>query len=85
MRYECTGMQATDADSVDAAAAVFARRLARREFGAAGYCRTLRTTAYDSMGAFVTYDAFIGRAVKGEPGTTAGHNVQFTVYPKAER
>ena len=49
--------------------------LARREFGRRGFCRTIRLDSYTRDGTVQTYEAFIGRPVRGEHGTTTGRNV----------
>lgn len=49
--------------------------IARREFGKRGFCRTIRLDSYTRDGSVHTYEAFIGRPVRGERGTTTGRNV----------
>ena len=49
--------------------------IARREYGKRGFCRSLRHDSRTEDGRSHTYEAFIGRAVPGQPGTTAGRNV----------
>jgi hypothetical protein len=60
-----------------AAAVAFAARLAHREFGQGGYCRTIR---FDSLSR--RYEAFIGAPTARH--TTAGHNVWIEVDIKRD-
>jgi len=74
MRYHCSGCQSVEAEGVQAAAEVFANRLAKRHYGRRGYCRTLRLDSWTQNQSSFTYQAFIGRSV-GDGNTTAGHNI----------
>jgi hypothetical protein len=80
MRYGTAGYRAVEAAEASEAAAIFARRIAQKEFGKRGFCRTMRVSNWASDGSTVTYEAFIGVPVRGEPGLTSGRNVIFTVY-----
>lgn len=61
-----------------AAAVAFAARLAHREFGQRGLCRTIRLDNSDGMHSH--YEAFI--AAPTELDATAGHNVWIDVDVK---
>jgi hypothetical protein len=73
--FTCEGFQPVRADSAQEAARIFAERQARREFGRKGFCRTLRLDCWTEDRRSHTFEAFIGRPVPGEPGTTSGRNV----------
>jgi hypothetical protein len=60
-------------DGLRAAAVAFAARLAHREFGQSGYCRTIRLDSLSRDGRHGRYEAFIGASPERHP--TAGHNV----------
>jgi hypothetical protein len=78
-RYTCKTFNSVIADSMTAAAELFAGRAARREFGKSGYARTCNMGAYSQDGTLAEFSAFIGYTPKGEPHTTQGHNYNFTV------
>lgn len=78
--YRCTGFRNLEADHFWEAAERFADRAARREYGRRGYRRTLRLDNWAENGTSQTFEAFVGVAVRGDPGTTSGHNVWLTVH-----
>ena len=84
--YECDGFRPYEAEHAAAAAEVFASRLAQREFGKSGFCRTVRLECWTHDGSSATFECFIGRPLYGltrnnsDRGTTTGHNVRLTVY-----
>ena len=69
-------------DGPRAAAAAFAARLAHREFGQRGHCRTIRLDSSSQDGMHGHYEAFIGAPT--ERGTIAGHNVWIDVDVKCD-
>ena len=71
-------------DSPRAAAAAFAARLAHREFGQRGHCRTIRLDSSSQDGMHDSYEAFIGAPAPTDPCTTAGHNVWIEVDIKRD-
>lgn len=71
-------------DDSKAAAWMFAARMARREFGKRGYCRTLRLDSRAMDGSYVNYEVFIGVRCSHDLTTTAGHNVWLTIYIRGE-
>jgi hypothetical protein len=71
-RYAMVGFRPVEAESPRAAAEVFATREARKLYGRRGYCRTMRLDSWTEDGTSHTFQAFIGRDVKGQPGTTTG-------------
>jgi hypothetical protein len=60
-----------------AAAVAFAARLAHREFGQGGYCRTIRLDSLSRDGRHGRYQAFVGASPQRHP--TAGYNVWIEV------
>ncbi|MFY9699936.1 MAG: hypothetical protein WAK34_16740, partial [Rhodoplanes sp.] len=60
----------------------FAARLAHREFGQGGLCRTIRLDSSSRDGMHGRYEAFIGAPT--ERPTTAGHNVWIAVDIKRD-
>jgi hypothetical protein len=84
--FSCDGFRSVKAESIGGAAAIFARRQARRDYGESGYCRTLRLDHWNQDRSVEAYEAFIGRDLYGltrsscDRGTTTGHNVFLTVY-----
>ena len=79
--YTANGMRSVHADSFGDAAEMFARRLARREFGRSAEVRTCNIGSYSTDGRCVEVSAFVGRPGVGpERGSTVGHNVNFTVF-----
>lgn len=73
-RFTSDGLAPVQAKSAEEAAEIFANRLARREFGRRGYCRTLRLDSWTRDGTLHVFEAFIGKSLPGDPFTTAGHN-----------
>ena len=71
--YEHTGKGGPVRKATDAKHA--ADIIARREYGKRGFCRSIRLDSYTEDRRSYTYEAFIGRPVRGEPGTTTGRNV----------
>ncbi len=71
-----------DIDGPLAAAVAFAARLAHREFGQGGLCRTIRLESSSRDGMHGCYEAFIGAPT--ERRTTAGHNVWIEVDIKRD-
>jgi hypothetical protein len=76
-KFTTNGCRPIAADSMTEAAHVFARRMARRQFGSRGDVRTCTQGSYAQDGSLAEFSAFIG-ATKGHE--TTGHNVNFTVY-----
>ncbi|MGZ9112356.1 MAG: hypothetical protein ACXW3X_15075 [Rhodoplanes sp.] len=64
-------------DGPRAAAAAFAARMAHREFGQRGHCRTIRLDSSSRDGMHSRYEAFISAPT--ERRTTAGHNVWIEI------
>lgn len=62
-----------EVQNVSDAAALFAGRLARREYGRRAYCRTIRADSWAMDGSSHTFEAFIG--TDDEQGNTVGRNV----------
>ena len=79
-RFSADGFREVTADSAREAARVFATRLARKKYGRAGYCRTLRLDSWTEDSKNHTFQAFIGRAVRGEPGATTGNDEWIFVH-----
>ncbi|MFY9992990.1 MAG: hypothetical protein WAL40_18500 [Rhodoplanes sp.] len=65
-----------------AAAVAFAARLAHREFGQGGLCRTIRLDSSSRDGMHGRYEAFIDAPT--ERHTAAGHNVWIEVDIKRD-
>lgn len=78
-RFVADGFRAVEAEGASAAARIFAERLARREYGRSGHCRTLRLDSWTQNGASHTFEAFIGKPVPGDRATTSGRNVWIYV------
>ena len=78
--YEHTGKGGVVRKATDAKHA--ADIIARREFGKRGYCRSIRHDSRTEDGKCHTYEAFIGRPVPGERGTTAGRSIW--IYERRE-
>lgn len=78
VRYSSRGFRSVLAESMKEAAFIFARRLARKEFGKRGDVRTCELGSWaHCLGEF---SAFIGITKGAE---TTGHNVNFTVRLEA--
>jgi len=71
-KFIAHGFRAVTAASASEAAEIFAGRAARRRYGRNAYCRTLRLDSWTQDGRQHNYQAFIGRSVRGAPGTTSG-------------
>lgn len=78
-KFTCSGFRPVNADSASEAAEIIAQRLARREYGKRGHVRTQRLDSWSRNGTHHTFEAFIGRPVPGDYGTTSGHNVWIHV------
>lgn len=81
--FECDGFRPVVAPSATGAAKIFANRQAIREYGRRGYCRTLRLDSWTQNGATHHFQAFIGRSVPGNPGTTSGRDIWLSVHRRA--
>lgn len=77
--FRADGFRDVQAGSAREAAEIFAGRQARRDYGRNGFCRTMRLDSWTENGKSHTFEAFIGRPVPGERGTTSGHNVWLYV------
>jgi hypothetical protein len=77
--FRADGFRDVQAESAREAAEIFAARQARRDYGRAGFCRTLRLDSWTENGNSHTFEAFIGKPVRGDRGTTSGHNVWMYV------
>ncbi len=63
------------------AAHIFADRLAKREYGKAGYCHHVRLDTYREDGRSYNYQAFIGKdQPKRYGGGCSGRNIWLTVW-----
>jgi len=82
MKYTCNGFQSVNAETINAAAEVFANRQARRTYGRSGYSRTCTMGAYSQDGWVAEFSAFIG--VTTGRNETTGHNVNFRVFRATE-
>jgi hypothetical protein len=71
--YTCEGFRPVAAYDASEAAAIFAERLARRQYGKRGYMRTMRLDHWTQDGSLHAFEAFIGYTVDKQ-GTTSGHN-----------
>ena len=78
--FTCSGFQSVKAETVTAAAEIFANRAAKRKYGRSGYCRTCTMGSYAENGNLAEFSAFIG--YKTGPSETSGNNISFTVYKK---
>lgn len=76
--WRCEGFRPVRAVTADAAAAIFANRLAVKSFGRKGYMRTLRLDAWTTDRRDFTFAAFIGYSVGN--GTTAGCDVWLFIH-----
>lgn len=65
------------AEGLSDAAHIFARRMARREFGKRGDVRTCTMGSYAQDYSFAEFSAFIGTTKGNE---TTGRDIQITVY-----
>lgn len=61
--YRSPGQRAVRAESATDAAAIFAGRQARRDYGRRGYVRMMRLDCWTQNGRSHTFEAFIGRDV----------------------
>jgi hypothetical protein len=77
-RWTCEGFRPVRAETASEAAAIFANRLAVRQYGKRGYMRTCRLHSWTESGREHTFEVFIGYSVGG--GTTSGHNEWLHVY-----
>jgi hypothetical protein len=73
-KFIASGFRAVTADSATESAQIFATRAARRAYGRRAYCRTLRLDSWTQDGRQHNYQAFIGRDVPGQRGTTSGRD-----------
>ena len=78
--FRADGFRDVQADNARAAAEIFADRLARRAYGRNGFCRTIRLDSWTENRKSHTFEVFIGKPVRGERGTTAGHNEWLFVH-----
>jgi hypothetical protein len=76
-KYITPDCKPVKADSIKEAAHIFARRMARREFGSRGDARTCTMGSYAEDGSLAEFSAFIG-VTRGHE--TTGRNVNFTVH-----
>ncbi len=81
-KFVCSGFRGLKAPSASYAAALFADRQARREYGRRGYCRAVRLDSWTENGKSHTFEAFIGRPVPRD-NATRGRNVWLTVHEVA--
>ena len=79
-KFIASGFRAVEADSAADAAKIFATRAAKKAYGANAYCRSLRLDSWREDRTGHTFEAFIGRNVRGERGACAGHNEWLSVY-----
>ena len=77
-KYSCNGFQSVQAETMNAAAEIFANRAARRKYGKSAYCRTCTQTAHASDMSMAEYSAFIGYTTGRNE--TSGNNINFTVF-----
>lgn len=77
-KYRSSGFRSVEAESMSAAAEIFATRAAKRKYGKSGYCRTCTQQSYAQDGSLAEYSAFIGYTTGRNE--TSGNNIQFTVY-----
>ena len=68
-------------ENIGDAAKMFARRIARAEFGRRGRVHHVRRDGWSSDGRYARYEAFVGVPVK--TGGMSGRNVRFTVYARS--
>lgn len=66
-------------DDMHAAARIFATRMARREFGQRGLCRTVLRHTSPQDASYGNYEAFIGVPAHRDQNTTAGHRIWLVV------
>jgi hypothetical protein len=71
MTYTCDNMRPVQAENIREAANIFARRI----YGKNGYARTYRNDCWTMDGTSGTWECFVGKDVKGDPGTTVGRNI----------
>ena len=78
--YRTDGMRAVTADGATPAAHIFARRLARREYGRRGRVGLVRLDSWTASGQTHTFQAFIGTP---SGNGMAGKNIWLTVTQEA--
>jgi len=81
MKYHCSGFKSIDEANLseyEGAIDVFARRLARREYGKRGEAVIVRENARSQDGRLVEYDVFIGTKDRCNRGWV-GRNVFLSV------
>ena len=71
--YRSHGFQPVDAGSHREAAQIFAARLAHREYGQRGHCRSLRLDCHTEDERSYTWEAFIGRPTQDRTATSGGN------------
>lgn len=81
-RFTCQGFQPVTTRCARQAAHVFAARQARKDYGAKGYCRTLRLDCWTEDGRCHTFQAFIGRNV--DQTTCSGRDIWLHVTREGE-
>ena len=74
--YRAFGHRAVRADGPQAAAMVFFRREARKDYGRGAVVHTPRLDSWTESGRTHTYEAFAGRRI---PGGASGRNLRVTV------
>jgi hypothetical protein len=81
-KYKTQGYNAVTAENMSEAAGFFADRMARKQCGKTGYCRTLNLESWSEDNTLGEYNAFVGYAPAGKHniGTTIGSNIRFSVY-----
>lgn len=78
-KFVASGFRAVAAADAHEAAKIFATRAARQAYGRRAYCRTLRLDSWTQDGRQHNYQAFIGRDVPGQRGTTSGRDEWISV------
>lgn len=68
--FRADGFRDVQAQSARDAAEIFATRQARRDYGRNGHCRLIRLDNWTTNGQSWTFNAFIGRPVRGENATS---------------
>ena len=74
--YISNGFRSVQAETMKEAAAIFAKRAARKTYGSRGDVRTCNVGSYSQDGTLAEFSAFVGLTRGNE---TTGHNIQFTV------
>ena len=82
--YITAGCVAVMAEDMSEAAEIFANRIARKNYGKRGYCRTCNLNSWSRDHSLGEYQAFIGYTPAGKHNrnSTAGNNIRFSVYLK---